>query len=262
MPKRTTKPIINNAHPSPRKGREFLKAYPWTQRTPYVSDQQKGLPTGPVETPPPADVERIPLPDVKRLMCGDLSVREAIAKRRSRRKYSQTPLTLEELAYLCWATLGVQRIFGAGEAVYRTVPSAGARHALQLYVAVGNVSGLAKGLYRYLAIEHALVAMTPDETILEKAARVCRDQSWIAHAAAVLFIATLPYRMEWRYGPASPKLVALDAGHACQNVYLAAESIGAGACAVAAYDQPQTDRLLGVDGEDEFVVYIVPVGKV
>jgi SagB-type dehydrogenase family enzyme len=221
------------------------------------------MPTGPVEMPLPQGARRIAMPAIKELSLGAMSVRETIAQRRSRRRFSQTPMTLEELAYVCWAALGIQKVFGAQrESVFRTVPSAGARHALQLYVAAGNVAGLDCGLYRYLATEHVLAAVSDDPMILEKAAQACRLQHWIAKAAVVFFLTTVPYRMEWRYGPASPKLIALDAGHACQNIYLAAESIGAGACAIAAYEQDQTDRLLGLDGQDEFVIYIAPVGKV
>jgi len=78
----------------------------------------------------------------------------------------------------------------------------------------------------------------------------------------VVFIWTaVPYRTEWRYGPVSPKLVALDAGHACQNLYLAVEAIGAGTCAIGAYDQELSDAMCGVDGRDEFVVYMAPVGR-
>ena len=53
----------------------------------------------------------------------------------------------------------------------------------------------------------------------------------------------------------------LDAGHVWQNLYLAAEAIEFGACAIAAYDQDAMDSLLGLDGDDEFVVYLSPVGK-
>lgn len=70
------------------------------------------------------------------------------------------------------------------------------------------------------------------------------------------------YRMEWRYGDASYKVIALDAGHVCQNLYLACEAVSAGACAIAAYDQKLADRLVGVDGEEEFVLYMAAVGKV
>jgi SagB-type dehydrogenase family enzyme len=67
--------------------------------------------------------------------------------------------------------------------------------------------------------------------------------------------------MEWRYGPAAHRVLPLDAGHVCQNLYLAAEAIGAGACAVGAYDQEALDLLLRLDGEEEFVIYLASVGK-
>ena len=69
-------------------------------------------------------------------------------------------------------------------------------------------------------------------------------------------------RLQWRYGAASHKVIALDAGHVCQNLYLACEAIGAGTCAVAAYHQQKLDELLRLDGRDEFVIYLAPVGKV
>jgi SagB-type dehydrogenase family enzyme len=67
--------------------------------------------------------------------------------------------------------------------------------------------------------------------------------------------------MEWRYGIAAHKVIAIDAGHVCQNLYLACEAIGAGACAIAAYDQEGMDKLLRIDGDDEYAVYLASVGK-
>jgi SagB-type dehydrogenase family enzyme len=67
--------------------------------------------------------------------------------------------------------------------------------------------------------------------------------------------------MEWRYGPVSHKVIAMDAGHAAQNLYLACEAINSGTCAIAAYNQEYVDELLGLDGVDEFVIYLAPVGK-
>ncbi len=60
----------------------------------------------------------------------------------------------------------------------------------------------------------------------------------------------------------SPKLIAQDSGHVCQNLYLACEAIGVGTCAVGAYNQKEMDKIIGVDGEEEFTVYTAPVGKV
>ena len=58
------------------------------------------------------------------------------------------------------------------------------------------------------------------------------------------------------------KDIAIEAGHICQNLYLACEAIRSGACGIAAYDQGLMDNLIGVDGKDEFVVYLSPVGKI
>jgi SagB-type dehydrogenase family enzyme len=68
--------------------------------------------------------------------------------------------------------------------------------------------------------------------------------------------------MEWRYLEAAHRVIALDAGHACQNLYLAAQAVGCGTCAVAAFHQQAMDEFLGVDGEEEFALYLAPVGKV
>ena len=67
---------------------------------------------------------------------------------------------------------------------------------------------------------------------------------------------------QWRYGLAAHKVIALDAGHVCQNLYLACEAVGAGTCAVAAYHQQLMDQLVRVDGEEECVVYLAPAGRV
>jgi SagB-type dehydrogenase family enzyme len=88
------------------------------------------------------------------------------------------------------------------------------------------------------------------------------NQSFIGKAPIVFVWTAIPYRMEWRYDLAAHKVIALDAGHVCQNLYLAAEAIKAGTCAIAAYDQNLMDNLLRVDGEDEFTIYLAPVGKV
>jgi len=88
------------------------------------------------------------------------------------------------------------------------------------------------------------------------------DQPFVGQAAACFIWSAVPYREEWRYGTQAAKGILLDAGHVCQNLYLACESIGCGTCAIAAYRQEELDRFLGLDGEDELVVYLAPVGKV
>ena len=124
-----------------------------------------------------------------------------------------------------------------------------------------RVEGLKSGLYRYLPFDGQLAQLAADDQIGRKAASACLGQAFVATAAVCFFWTAIPARMEWRYGRAAHKVIAIDAGHVCQNLYLASTALGAGTCAIAAYDQEDCDQLLGVDGDEEFTVYIAPVGK-
>ena len=106
-----------------------------------------------------------------------------------------------------------------------------------------------------------LAQLDVDPDIGLRAAAACLGQAFVARAAVTFLWTAIPARMEWRYDLAAHKVIALDAGHVCQNLYLACESLGLGTCAIAAYDQEACDRLLGVDGEEEFTLYIAPVGR-
>ena len=226
------------------------------------TDQSMGLPPPPIEKEDSTDAERIDLiPPAKFQALPKVDLLLAIANRQSRRKFDETSLTLKELSFLLWATQGVREQSGAGHA-RRTVPSAGNRHALETYVCVLNVEGLDRGFYRYLPLEHQLVVEYRDENAGEKIGGAAFQQNWMSSAAVVFIWSTIPYRTEWRYGLAAHKVILLDAGHVCQNLYLACEAISAGTCAVAAYDQELMDQLLRIDGKDEFVIYLAAVGKV
>jgi SagB-type dehydrogenase family enzyme len=227
-----------------------------------VTDQQKGVAPPLLEKPVPEGAVRLSLPAPEEAKLVQADLRECIKARRSRRKFGDDQLSLEELAFLLWATQGVQRFFPKQASSFRTVPSGGARHPFETYLAIGNVAGLQPGLYRYLPFSHELVCLKEETVIMEQAAEAALGQEFIASAAAVFIWSCLPYRTEWRYAQAAVKTILLDAGHLCQSLYLACEAIGCGACAIGAYDQEQMDRLLELDGKDEFVVYLAPVGKV
>lgn len=186
---------------------------------------------------------------------------EAIARRKSRRRFKVSPLNLDELAFLLWSTQGVRARLGEA-AISRTVPSAGCRHPFETYLAVKLVEGLAPGIYRYLPLDHALLLEKSIEQFDDVLTAAVRGQRFAAEAAVTFIWAAIPARTEWRYAEASYKVIAIDAGHICQNLYLACEAIGAGTCAIGAYDQDLVDELIGVDGKEEFTVYLAPVGKV
>lgn len=250
--------------------REFLKATVWELWDGLETDQRRGVPPPAPQKPCPEAATRVDLIPPQELTVGQMPLVEAIGRRRSRRKFTQGSLTLEELSFLLWATQGVSGApTGTGEQLlddidaHRTVPSGGGRHPFETYLFLRRVEGLAPGLYRYLPLDHQLCDLRALED--GPAGRVDGAWGWrrSLRESAVIFIWTaVPYRTEWRYGLISPKIIALEAGHVCQNLYLACEAIGCGTCANVEYDQKLLDAVVDVDGESEFVVYLAPVGKV
>ncbi|WP_414732079.1 SagB/ThcOx family dehydrogenase [Acetobacterium carbinolicum] len=224
------------------------------------TDQNMGVPAPPIEKPCPSDAKKIPLIEPEAVKIGEVSLKTAILRRESRRRFSNEALSIDELSFLLWATQGVRK--WQQKNALRTVPSAGNRHALETYLAVFNVDCLETGIYRYLPSQHQLVLESSPDHLKERMTEAALNQKFAGSSAVTFIWTTISYRMEWRYAEASYKVIALDAGHICQNLYLACEAIGAGTCAIAAYDQQAADRLLSIDGEDEFVVYMAPVGKV
>lgn len=242
--------------------RSFLKDSIRQQVDFSQTDQSRGLPPPPLQAHYPRHAARVDLPDGRESLArlAQMPVGEAIGRRESVRQYAGTSLTLEELAALLWATQGVRRVLSPAVAL-RTVPSAGARHSFETYLAVSRVETLPAGLYRYLPFEGQLAQLALDPQIGRRAAAACLGQRFVSNAAVTFFWTAIPARMEWRYDLAAHKVIALDAGHVCQNLYLTCESLGLGTCAIAAYDQEACDRLLGVDGEEEFTLYLAPVGR-
>lgn len=267
-------------------GRHFLKSN-WHLVTETQSDQSRGLPQPLQEMPPESDDSIVILPPAESAYQADKVpaqnsgaaqgadtdtgsgpapdagagqsarvLHHLLKSRKSRRLFGNKPLSIHELSYLLWACEGLRE--NKGKFSFRTTPSGGARHPLDLYVFAHNVEGLRIGLYRYLPIEHSLVLEREgdDSTALDGALR-----GQFRHSSCVVMWAAVPYRSEWRYGKAADKLVALDAGHSCQNLYLACEALGLGTCAIGAYDQQKLDAYLGLDGEDMFALYAAPVGR-
>lgn len=211
----------------------------------------------PLETPTDTQ-ERIPLPNPSATGLS-APLGGVIEGRRTLRSYSGEPVTLDELSCLLWSCQGVQQITEKG--TMRTVPSAGARHAFETYVLVNRVQGLPGGLYRYLALSGELAPVNLSAGIAGTLTQACRGQGSIAASAVTVFWAAEVARMYYRFGERGYRYLFLDAGHACQNLYLAAQAMGCGVCAIGAFDDDKLNKALGLDGVERFAVYGAAVGK-
>lgn len=225
-----------------------------------VSAQKLGQPQPSLEWPIPPGAELAALPDPNAVPLPELSLPAAIERRSTVRKFGLASLELPELSYLLWATQGVKTIT-AQPTTLRTVPSAGARHAFETFLVVDRVTGLTPGLYRYAALQHALlpIDLSPDHS--QAILRTFTRQEHIFAGAVVWIWVAVPARMEFRHPVRGYRYLFLDAGHICQNLYLAAELFDCGVCALGVFEDEVLNPLLGLDGQTSFAAYGAVVGR-
>lgn len=240
-------------------GKEFMRLTRYAEMEPS-QESQGVVPQPPLELPFDPAARLVELPSPGDVVAPALDLRQAIEQRRSLRKYAPQPLELAELSFLLWCTQGVKKVTPR-PATFRTVPSAGARHALETYLLVNRVNAVEPGLYRYAALEHALLPVDLSPDIAARVTRACQDQIMLAQSAVSFIWVAVLERMYWRYGERGYRYLHLDAGHVCQNLYLAAEAIGCGAVAIAAYEDDALNQALGLDGENLFALYAASLGK-
>lgn len=163
---------------------------------------------------------------------------QLLQRRRSVRDFSDAPLTLPQLGQLLWAAQGV-----TSPDSLRTAPSAGALYPLEIYVVAGRVEGLQPGVYHYVPGGHRLTSVDSGDKrrLLADAAL---HQRWIARAPVVIVFGAAYSRTSAKYGERTHRYVQIETGHAAENLFLQAVSVGLGTCDVGAFDDHSVAVLL------------------
>ena len=241
----------------PQVGQDFIRKTQFKFLDP--TDQSRRVPPPPPELGFDPDKPQIDLPDPKKIKVQEIDLRLAIDERVSVREFLDGSLTLEDLSYLLWATQGVKEVDYMD--TFRTVPSAGARHPFETYLLINRTEGLKPGLYRFLAMDHKLMEIDLEAGVTDRVAGTTL-QPELMQTCAVTFIWTaVVARMKWRYGDRGYRYIMLEAGHIGQNLYLAGQTVGAGVCTSAAFNDDEFNKVLGINGQDHFAVYFGSVGK-
>ena len=186
-----------------------------------------------------------------------LRITEILQIRQSFRSFSPKSLSEVELSFLLWASTGIQRREQGYE--FRTAPSAGALYPIETYVVINNVEGLEKGLYHYNIEEHALEELKLGD-LGGELSQAALEQEMLVDAPLVFVWTAIFERSKWKYRQRAYRYVYLDAGIIGENLMLSATGIGLGSCNVGAFFDDEVNKILGVDGTAESVVYLSVVG--
>lgn len=202
------------------------------------------------------DAVKIELPRTWKLK--EARITPLLQNRRSLRKYEQKPATLEELAFMLWASQGITA--KSGSYSFRTSPSGGALYPIETYFSANHVEGLKPGLYHF-DVENFSLDRLSDKDSAESIASACLDQKFMARSAVIFLWSAVIRRCMSKYGNRGMRYIFLDAGHVCQNLLIAAEATGNGGCPVAAFYDEEVNDLLNLDPAEETMLYAAAVGK-
>jgi SagB-type dehydrogenase family enzyme len=179
---------------------------------------------------------------------GDMSVEEAINRRRSIREFADKALTSEQLGQLTWSAQGTTEP-GRG---LRAAPSAGATYPLEMYLVTPE------GLFQYRPRDHALLQLGTADLRPELAAAAL-GQAHVRQAPLDIVITGIYERTAGKYGDRARRYVHMEAGHAAENIHLQAVALGLGSVPVGAFDDDDVAGVLDLPA-DEAPLYIIPVG--
>lgn len=138
--------------------------------------------------------------------------------------------------------------------IKRVHPSGGARYSLEYYFLVQYSSELKKGIYHYNIQEHCLELLFE----LSEIPKVSK-YPFVADASVVMFMTSIFDRNMRKYGERGYRYILQESGHVGQNVYLTCTSLGLPVRAVAGTKDEYIENLLGVDGEQESLVYTIVI---
>ena len=202
--------------------------------------------------PGPGDELALPPPVAR----GTVSLEEAIAVRRSVRRYSAEPLTLAQLSQVLWAAQGITH----GRR-FRAAPSAGAIYPLEVFVVAGGdgVTGLAAGVYRYVVEGHSLERHR-DGDYRQGLVAAAAGQRFIAQAPLDIVLCAHYGRTLWRYGGRAERYVHMEVGHVGENIHLQAAALGLATVMVGAFEDDEVATALAIE-EGLAPLYILPLGR-
>jgi SagB-type dehydrogenase family enzyme len=182
---------------------------------------------------------------------------EVLRKRKSIRSFSTEPLSKVDLAFLLWASTGIQRTEHGYE--FRTAPSAGALYPIETYIATTNVEDVLSGIYHYNIKDHLLEEIKSGN-FGNDLAHAALDQEMFADSSVVFIWTAIFRRSKWKYSERAYRYTYLDAGHIAENLALATVSINCGSCQVGAFFDEEVNSIVGVDGTEESSIYLSVVG--
>lgn len=179
-------------------------------------------------------------------------------RRKSTRQFSGLPLSKRQISTILYYTNGL-RIKGAKDIGNRFYPSGGARYPLELYPIILNCEGIPTGVYHYHIKSHSLEFLWDYDDLEERVFNNIKQQEFRG-CGCVMVVTAVTNRTEAKYGARGLRLILMEVGHLCQNLYLVATGMGIGTCSVGGFLDNGFNKILDIDGYIEKTQLVLPIG--
>jgi len=188
-----------------------------------------------------------------------------ISRRRTIRRFSARPITMNMLSRLLYNASGVtssaERSSEWTPWPLRSTPSAGALYPLELRVAALNVKSLDPGIYRYQPYDNCLETIT-SAVPLKTLSRASLHPELVNASAAVVGIFSDWRRLTLKYSDRGYRFALLEAGHMAQNMLLTCTAHQLAAVPVGGFLDDEAESTFGCESADLHLLYLVIVGRI
>lgn len=208
------------------------------------------------------DTIKLPQPMYKK----DISFINTLLDRQTVRSFKEKhQISIDELStilYYVWGVTSCKLDVGIGKALFKTSPSGGARHPIEVYPCIFNVEGIESGIYHYSTLKHELKLLKKGD-FRELAVEMAAGQDYVGDPSVTFFYTACIERSLWKYeSPRTYRVIMMDLGHLSQTFYLVASWLGLGAFFTGHLKDELVEKELNLDKNKEIVLGVSGLGGI
>jgi SagB-type dehydrogenase family enzyme len=200
-----------------------------------------------------------PLPLPRRLESSDAGALAALSRPPAARPFVPDRLALARLLYFSAGITRTKTYAGGLEMHFRAAACTGALYHIDLYLVCGDLPDLEAGVYHFGAHDFALRRLRAGD-LRSVVVEATAGEPSVAASPALLVCTSTFWRNSWKYQSRTYRHCFWDAGTMLANLLAVAAAQDVAARVVLGFVDATIERLLGLDGDREVALAVVPIG--
>jgi len=205
------------------------------------------------------DIEPMPLP---RTLVQTLAPALSVITATETDTDDDKEIDLARLASVLYYSAGVtkHKTYAGGELYFRAAACAGALYPVETYVVCGDIEGLSAGVYHFSPGDFALRKLR-DGDLRRVCSSATADEPSVVSAPVTLIFTAISWRSTWKYRDRAYRYHFWDNGMIAANALALAAAHELPAAVVMGFVESDVNKLVGIDGEQEIALSLLPLGS-